>query len=133
MTPSQLLSRPLKRKLRREPVIKKLSKKKLDFEALVCIEENANDGWITKTSKLSIDPSSPIKIHELGYCELRSRLAPCQCVFPAETCETFPCECPPVEKKHCFPEEKIRKNKKISLKCTCPVECKPFQSAQEFW
>lgn len=134
LTQSQLLCKPLKIRQRREPVVKRLSKKKIDFEAVAKAEEKAEmNAMIEKTAKLCTDPSSPIMIHQLGFYEMRSSLASCYCYIPVQYCQRSPCVCSPDKKMHCFPEKKLLKKKKVSLKCTCPVECKIIHDAQEMW
>lgn len=129
---SDLLFKPPRKRFRREPVLKRLSRKKLDFEdTSKSTEEESDSSWIEKTGELSLDPSSPIKIHEAGCYEIRSRLAPCECYIPARICADLPCKCP--KKKNCFPEKKLLRKEKVSLKCTCPVECKSYPDGQEFW
>lgn len=76
------------------------------------------------------DPSSPIKVYERGLSEIRTSLAPCECFIKAVVCHERPCKCP---KKRRFNDEKLFTKKKISLNCSCPIECKILQSAQEMF
>ena len=95
------------------------------------VGQNREKSSLTSKRKLSFsDASSPIKEYVSGWNQTKVRLAACQCYIRAETCEEVPCKCP---KKQKFNEESLTDTKKISLKCKCPVECKPFQAAQELF
>jgi len=76
------------------------------------------------------NPSSPVKEYTRGWMETKTTLAPCKCYRGTEPCHQSPCKCP---KKRKFKEEDLYARKKIILKCTCPVECKVLQSAQEMF
>ena len=117
---------PRKRKVTHS---RSLDKKILKFEA-----EMTDLPLQSKEATPVQDPSSPIKQLELGFVKLRATLAPCKCYIEAESCGKPQCCC---KKKHrkLFDEQKIAEGKKkISLKCTCPVECHTvLQSAQEMF
>lgn len=129
LTADHVMRKPLKVRHRREPAVKRLSKKKLDFEAVANRGEKIEE-MIKETDKLKLDPSSPVRIYEQGYYELRSRLAPCYCYIRAETCGQRPCICSP-DRSHCYPEKNLSEMKNVSLKCTCTVDCIVYESAQE--
>lgn len=123
MSTEYLVWAPRKRKQTQSRV---LEKKKLKFEAEMTDVAPSNEGTPVR------DPSSPIKQMELGFVKLRTSLAPCKCYIEAVPCGKPRCRCKKKHKK-LFDEETVGEGKKkISLKCTCPVECDTFfQSAQE--
>lgn len=117
---------PRKRKETTEARI--LEKKKLKFD-----DAEMREVWEKKEGTPVRDPSSPIKHLELGFVKLRTTMAPCKCYIEAVPCGKPQCQCKKRHKK-LFDEEKIQGGKKkISLKCTCPMNCEDyyFQSAQE--
>lgn len=82
--------------------------------------------------KLSFEnPSSPVKEYVHGWYETRTTLAPCKCFIGVEACNQIPCVCP--KKKTKVLDMEMEQNKKIDLKCHCPIECKELQSAQELF
>lgn len=119
-------------KMSRTPTTTQEEKNKLNQELQNAPKPNRtrpkrSEGSLLKPRRLRFEEAAaPIKKYWQGFVEEREYLASCNCYVAQEPCRTEPCTC---DRRG---EVKLE-NGEIELTCTCPIECKPLQSAQEMF
>ena len=113
-----------------------LSEAPISTEFLVWAPKKKNDEKKKNTDRVKKklhfeSPSTPIVRYQKGWNKIVTCLTDCNCYLKAEACCERPCKC---KKKRKIDEGRLKQKKKISLKCTCPVECNVFfQAGQEMF